>query len=57
MYTVNFIGLNYFNACTVAQRDVLTPNGTPGSGKDDDQVPEHFASLFIDEDLCADDDW
>ncbi len=57
MYAVNFIGLNYFNACTVGQRDVLTPNGTPGSGKDDDQVPEHFASLFIDEDLCADDDW
>jgi len=57
MYTVNFIGLNYFNACKVGERDVLVPNGTPGSGKDDDQIPEHFASLFIEEDLCAHDDW
>jgi hypothetical protein len=57
MYTVNFIGLNYFDACKVPHIDVLTPNGTPGSGKDDDQIPEHFASLFIEEELCAGDDW
>src|SRR3954454_4068255 len=57
MYTVNFVGLNYFDACKVPHGKVLTPNGTPGSGKDDDQIPEPFASLFIDEDLCAADDW
>ncbi|MEA2238297.1 MAG: hypothetical protein QOC81_3021 [Thermoanaerobaculia bacterium] len=57
MYAVHFVGLNYFNACKVGQKDVLVPNGTPGSGKDDDQIPQHFASLFIEEEQCASDDW
>ena len=28
MYTVSFVGLNYFNACKVGEQDALIPNGT-----------------------------
>ncbi len=57
MYTVSFIGLNYFNACNVDKHcDALIPNGTPGSGKDEG-LPPHYASLFIEEDQYDSDDW
>ena len=56
MYAVHFVGLNYFNACKVGEKDVLVPNGTPGSGKDD-QIPQHFASLFIEAEQCDSDNW
>jgi len=57
MYTVNFVGLNYFNACTVRDRDALIPNGTPGSGNDEEGLPQHFASFFIEEEKCDSDNW
>jgi hypothetical protein len=57
MYAVHFVGLNYFNACRVGEKDVLVPNGTPGSGKNDDPIPQHFASLFIEAEQCDFDDW
>lgn len=56
MYTVNFVGLNYFNACKTADREALIPNGTPG-GTDDAHVPQHFASVFLEEDRWGSDDW
>jgi len=57
MYTVSFIGLNYFNACKVGERDALIPNGTPEGGMGLDQLPPHFASFFIEEDRCDSYDW
>jgi hypothetical protein len=57
MYTVSFVGLNYFNACKVGEKDALIPNGTPGSGRDDNHLPPHFASFFIEEDHYDTDDW
>ncbi len=58
MYTVSFVGLNYFNACRVGNHcDALIPNGTPGSGKEEAQLPQHFASLFIEEDRWDSDNW
>lgn len=53
MYTVHFVGLNYFNACTPGGKEVLIPNGTSPS----DDVPQHFASLFIEAEQLASDDW
>lgn len=57
MYTVSFVGLNYFNACTVRDRDVLIPNGTPGSGTEEEGLPQHFASFFIEEERYDSDHW
>jgi hypothetical protein len=57
MYTVHFVGLNYFNACKEGEKEVLIPNGAPGSSKDDDMVPQHFASVFIEEEHYASDNW
>jgi hypothetical protein len=57
MYTVSFIGLNYFNACKVGERDALIPNGTPGGANGLDQLPPHFASFFIEKDRCDSYDW
>ena len=53
MYTVSFVGLNYFNACTTGEKKVMIPNGTRGGG----HIPTHYASLFIEEDHLASDDW
>ena len=53
MYTVHFVGLNYFNACTVGPKEVLIPDGTKG----DDDVPVHNASVFIEESDYASDNW
>jgi hypothetical protein len=57
MYTVSFVGLNYFNACRVGERDALIPNGTPGSGTNEEGLPQHFASFFIEEELYDSDNW
>ncbi|SRR5216684_1536579 len=53
MYTVNFVGLNYFNACTAGEKKVLIPNGTRGGG----HIPTHYASLFIEAAHVDSDDW
>lgn len=53
MYTVSFVGLNYFNACTTAEKKVMIPNGTRGGG----HIPTHYASLFIEADRLGPDDW
>jgi hypothetical protein len=57
MYTVNFVGLNYFSARSEGVEEALIPNGTPDTSKDGDMVPQHFASLFIEEEHYASDTW
>ncbi|HXA17837.1 MAG TPA: hypothetical protein VN380_12645 [Thermoanaerobaculia bacterium] len=53
MYTVSFVGLNYFNACTTGEKKVMIPNGTRAGG----HMPTHYASLFIEADHLDSDDW
>jgi hypothetical protein len=57
MYTVHFVGLNYFSARMEGEEVALIPNGTPDSSKKDEMVPQHFASVFIEEEDYATDDW
>ncbi len=53
MYTVSFVGLNYFDACTVGKKKVMIPNGTRAGG----HMPTHYASLFIEADHLDSDNW
>ncbi|HXH40719.1 MAG TPA: hypothetical protein VNN08_18960 [Thermoanaerobaculia bacterium] len=53
MYTVNFVGLNYFNACMTGEKKVLIPNGTRAGG----HMPTHYASVFVEADRVAYDTW
>jgi len=56
MYSVNFVGLNYFNTCTEGQKNVLVPNGLPDP-KNHDHMPQHNASFFVEEDQVKSDNW
>ena len=56
MYSVNFVGLNYFNACKEGQKEALIPNGTNG-GAPGDSIPMHNASLFIEADHVDKRNW
>jgi len=60
MYSVNFVGLNYFNACpgdveacAVEDKEALIPNGLNG----EDGVPQHFASFFVERSQYDSDNW
>lgn len=55
MYTVAFVGLNYFNACKEGQKEALIPNGTKGSAGD--HIPQHNASVFIETDQIDSHTW
>ena len=53
MLRVHFVGIVYFNVCSLDQRLALFPNGTkPGDGR-----PVHHAGFFIEAERHDADDW
>ena len=53
MYTIDFAGLFYFNACSVGRRAVYAPDGTKG----DYGIHEHAAGFYITPESLDSDDW
>lgn len=53
MLRVHFVGIVYFNVCTLEQRLALFPNGTGSS----DGMPSHHAGFFIEANRHDADDW